>query len=278
MYFLGADRYSYRSVTIGSTRDARQAGSQLARAAAAVIVAAAARNVVVSVGPTPNSKDATSRFKANAPARPRIQPHIVSESPSFMIPESTVERVAPTAMRIPISRRCSVTIEARSPYVPTAERTNASAEKSVNSCASRRGRRIDSAKTTSRLSWFVIKYSSDRGCNTPPFTFLTCKFFTPFPSEAIEPCFTVAVRNPPFRGNKASILETLQRWIKRAVIDDQNVFGLLLDSSGNTLSMLGSKQQCPEDEQIQRALKVSRVFAIGALTYRHSTRVSVNSG
>src|SRR5215471_8794176 len=96
------DRYSYLSVTIGSSRDARQAGSQLAMAATAVIVAVATTNVVVSVGPTPKSRDATSRFKVSAPARPRILPPSVSKSPCLMIPESTVERVAPRASRIPI--------------------------------------------------------------------------------------------------------------------------------------------------------------------------------
>jgi hypothetical protein len=58
------------------------------------------------------------------------------------------------------------------------------------------------------------------------------------------------------------------------VIDDQDILRLLLDTAGDTLSMPRSEQQCPEDEQVQRALKVGRVFPISALTYRHSTQVS----
>lgn len=54
----------------GSTRDARQAGNQLAAAATATIVATTAAMVAVSAGCTPKSSDAISRFKESAPARP----------------------------------------------------------------------------------------------------------------------------------------------------------------------------------------------------------------
>jgi ATP dependent DNA ligase domain len=121
------------------------------------------------------------------------------------------------------------------------------------------------------LSWLSVKYSPNSGCNAPPFAFLAGEFISSFSSEAVEPRFAIVVGYAPLRGNEASILKPLQRGVKRAMIDDQNVLGLLLDSAGNTLSMLWSKQQRPKDEQVQCTLKVSRVFAISALTYRHST-------
>ena len=53
--------HSWRSVTIGSTRDARQAGSQEATAATAVIAAIAATNDSGEYGSTPGTER-----KANA--------------------------------------------------------------------------------------------------------------------------------------------------------------------------------------------------------------------
>src|SRR5204863_9828242 len=66
------------STTLGSSRDARHAGSQLAATATAVIVAITKAIVTVSVGCTPNSRDAISRFTASAPARPMVTPIAVT--------------------------------------------------------------------------------------------------------------------------------------------------------------------------------------------------------
>jgi hypothetical protein len=70
--------YSSLSTTFGSIRDARHAGSQLAITATAVIVAITKAIVTISVGCTPNSRDAISRFTASAPARPMVTPNIVT--------------------------------------------------------------------------------------------------------------------------------------------------------------------------------------------------------
>src|SRR2546426_7098589 len=70
--------YSSLSTTFGSRRDARHAGSQLATTATAVIVAITKAIVAVSVGCTPNSRDAISRFTASAPARPMVTPNAVT--------------------------------------------------------------------------------------------------------------------------------------------------------------------------------------------------------
>src|SRR5258706_13419427 len=70
--------YSSLSTTFGSSRDARHAGSQLATTATAVIVAITKAIVAVSVGCTPNNKDAISRFTASAPARPMVTPNAVT--------------------------------------------------------------------------------------------------------------------------------------------------------------------------------------------------------
>ena len=68
--------YSSLSATFASSRDARHAGSQLATAATTVIVAITKAIVTISVGCTPNSSDAIRRFKASAPARPKVTPKL----------------------------------------------------------------------------------------------------------------------------------------------------------------------------------------------------------
>ena len=62
------------------------------------------------------------------------------------------------------------------------------------------------------------------------------------------------------------------------MIDDQNVFGLLLNSTRNTLTMLTAEDQYTQDKEIESPLKVRTIFAIGPLTYRHSTQVHSASG
>src|SRR5262245_48421613 len=70
--------YSSLSTTFGSSRDAPHAGSQMATTATAVIVAITKAIVTISVGCTPNSRDAISRFTTSAPARPMAAPIAVT--------------------------------------------------------------------------------------------------------------------------------------------------------------------------------------------------------
>ena len=137
------------STALGSSRDARQAGSTQATAATRIIVAATPATVGTSVGRTPNNSAAISRFRAKAPASPRTTPIPARTSPSFITPASTLDRSAPSAMRIPISRRRSATMEETTPYVPMAARSSARPAKSPSSCARKRGRWMASAKTVS---------------------------------------------------------------------------------------------------------------------------------
>src|SRR5688572_27330608 len=81
---------SSRRTMLGSTRDARHAGSQHATAATNVIVATTATIVAASVGSTPNSIDAITRFSANAPARPATMPTPVRTRPCFITWPSTL--------------------------------------------------------------------------------------------------------------------------------------------------------------------------------------------
>ena len=103
------------STAFGSSRDARQAGSKHATAATMIIVATTAATVGTSVGPTPNNSAAISRFRPKAPASPTTTPIPARRSPSFMTSASTLDRSAPSAIRIAISCRRSATMEDDNP-------------------------------------------------------------------------------------------------------------------------------------------------------------------
>ena len=70
------------STALGSSRDARQAGSKQATAATRIIVAATPATVDTSVGRTPNNSDAISRLRPKAPASPTTTP-ILGEDESL---------------------------------------------------------------------------------------------------------------------------------------------------------------------------------------------------
>ncbi len=82
----------------------------LATAATTAIVATTAPIVSGSVGCTPNSNDVTSRVRPKAPASPAATPMPASTRPCFSTWPMTLPRSAPSAMRMPISRRRSVTM------------------------------------------------------------------------------------------------------------------------------------------------------------------------
>jgi hypothetical protein len=47
----------------------------------------------------------------------------------------------------------------------------------------------------------------------------------------------------------------MQRWVKRAVLDLQDISSGALDVFGDLVSMSGSEQQSPQDQHVERALK-----------------------
>lgn len=67
------------------------------------------------------------------------------------------------------------------------------------------------------------------------------------------------------------MLETLQRGIQRAVIDDQRIGGAFLNGTRNPLPVLSAEEEDAEDEEIERSLKQG--IAIGSGCFgRHSTQ------
>jgi hypothetical protein len=56
------------------------------------------------------------------------------------------------------------------------------------------------------------------------------------------------------------------------VFDDQHVVRLQLDRPRDALAVLRAMQQRAQDQQIERALQVCAMLAVGAFSYRHSTQ------
>ena len=94
---------------IGSTREARQAGTKQANTDTTASTATAAEKLNTSSGLTSNSRFERDRVAINAPPIPTAEPSTVRIAPSRDTWEMTLPRVAPSAIRTPNSRvRCDV--------------------------------------------------------------------------------------------------------------------------------------------------------------------------
>ena len=92
-----------------------------------------------------------SPLSASAPATPTASPNNTSVIPCRMIIVTMRARVAPSAMRMPISFVRCVTASAITPLNPAAVIASATRAKSPNSHAVRRGEATESSKTCCKL-------------------------------------------------------------------------------------------------------------------------------
>src|ERR1700731_950783 len=107
--------YSYRSETIGSTRDARRAGTYAANSATAPNIAGTAKNTIGSRALTPNNRVSSRRDKPQAAAMPMTTPASVRIAPCATTILLAWLAFAPKASRIPISCVRCPTVYAISP-------------------------------------------------------------------------------------------------------------------------------------------------------------------
>src|SRR5437764_4200726 len=101
--------------TIGSTRAARRAGRQLATSETIASNATTPTNVVGSLARTPYRSAVSSRVTARAIKTPTPIPAAARRTPSPTTCDITSPRLAPSASRMPSSRRRCPTAYARSP-------------------------------------------------------------------------------------------------------------------------------------------------------------------
>jgi len=97
--------YSSRRAFMGSSREARRAGRRLPSAAAADSAAAAAASCPGSRAAMPKSRDAAVCASAKDAASPSTRPARISTTASFSTSPTIWLRLAPRAIRMPISLR-----------------------------------------------------------------------------------------------------------------------------------------------------------------------------
>src|SRR5882762_9499513 len=101
--------HSYLKATIGSTREARETGTTMARQVTKSIMTAAPRMVTGSDDDTPNSWLATNRLAIIPAKTPETIPKPNNLNASFATSQITALGLEPSAMRMPISRVLRVT-------------------------------------------------------------------------------------------------------------------------------------------------------------------------
>jgi len=107
--------YSHRSARIGSIPVALRAGRYPASSATDAIPNAASVIVGTSVGRIPNNCVCTSRVTTHAEGSPMVTPTAASSVTSRITRQITRQRLAPRAIRIPISRVRRTTMYAITP-------------------------------------------------------------------------------------------------------------------------------------------------------------------
>src|SRR5690606_31209266 len=111
----GAHDHSERMRVAGAIRRARRAGSQHAASATLASSVAVSPNVTGSVVPTSNRKLASARAAMSPPTAPATIPAATGSIPWRTTRPSTDPGLAPSAMRMPISRVRSAVVTAITP-------------------------------------------------------------------------------------------------------------------------------------------------------------------
>lgn len=93
------------------------------------------------------------------------------------------------------------------------------------------------------------------------------KIFTTRWRDAVILCFTVVFGRAPERSNQPLIFEPMQRRIKRAVLDLQNLLRGLLDDMRDSVSVSRAQQDGLENKDVERPLKEISSFVISAFTW-----------
>jgi serine/threonine-protein kinase HipA len=107
------------NATIGSSRDARIAGHNIATAHNTISAAPIAAYVTTSVAGTPHNIDCINRAQKYEATSPTPAPITASFNPPLMTADSTARRRAPRASRIPNSCRRCATARFVIPYTPS---------------------------------------------------------------------------------------------------------------------------------------------------------------
>jgi len=89
-------------------------------------------------------------------------------------------------------------------------------------------------------------------------------------SELVKTRAAVVVGHAPLSAQPSRGLESLQRGVERAVVDEQRALRRPLNGERDPVAMVRSKRQRAQDEEVECSLKERRALAV--VSSRHSTR------
>jgi len=84
---------------------------------------------------------------------------------------------------------------------------------------------------------------------------LVRELFAAGAGKSVKTGLPIVAGDTPLGGDPSLVFEPLERGIKRAMLHQQNIFGLLLYRARDTLAVLLAKDQGAEDQKLQRALE-----------------------
>ena len=90
----------------------------------------------------------------------------------------------------------------------------------------------------------------------------------PFGRKRIKFGAAIVFGDAFFDGDPTALDETVQRWIKRALLDLQHVGGIGFDGFSDGVAMRGARLEGAEDQKVKRALQ--KFDAAGGWLSRHS--------
>src|SRR5580700_3800106 len=94
------------------------------------------------------------------------------------------------------------------------------------------------------------KNPRDGLCQPLPFVGFFDQLFAARRGQRVEPGLAVVGRNSPLRRDPASLFEPLKCGIESPMLDEHLFFRRFLDGACDPLSVLRSKNQCAQDQQI----------------------------
>lgn len=129
------------------------------------------------------------------------------------------------------------------------------------------------------LAPFRLQDATD-GCGEPvPFRGFGGELLAAGGGQRIEACLAVIRGDAPFGGDPAALLQTLERRIESAVLDEELFIGSLLNRVRDSLAVLRAKDERAEDEQVESALKKFEPLLVAVLSLgRHLTGVCARLG
>src|SRR6266581_2854150 len=95
----------------------------------------------------------------------------------------------------------------------------------------------------------------DRGGESAPAGFFPFELFAPEPRQLIKLRAAIVLRSSPARLDPAAAFQAMESGIERALLNEKNLTGNLVDTFGNRPAVLRFQGKRPEDQQIQRALR-----------------------